>query len=193
MPLVVLVVGLAGGGGCFLSARTPEAPQSQNQVPFINPTSMAIVLQNVQVTFAAKSVNNYQRSLDPSFTFVPDPADATESGNPILWQNWNMQQEVQVFTQILNLPEAVTLSFSWPNSTGLTELSTDQPNVYYYKDLQYNMTLFHASKDTIFSGKADLYMKETNGSFAITEWLDKRDGSPHATLGLVRWKGSIQF
>jgi len=190
--LLLLPAVLLGGGGCLLSARSPEAPSKTNQVPYQPPTTMSLVLTNVQATFSAKVVDNYTRSLDPNFGFVPDPADESESGElPSWWASWNKQEEVQAFTNILNQPSTVTINFSW----GSANIATDpnNSNIQYYQDLPYVMTLYKAQKDTVFSGKADLYMVETNGLYSITKWVDKRDGSAHATLGLVRWKGSIQF
>lgn len=36
-------------------------------------------------------------------------------------------------------------------------------------------------------------MRDTNGLFQIFRWQDKRDGSPHQTLGILRWEGGVRF
>ena len=190
---VAACLALAGLAGSGCSTRTPSNPASGPSVPWKNPTSMALVLENVRVTFDSTSVDNYARSLADSFSFIPDPADLSEIGDPNFFTGWGKTREVETFTNILRLPARASLEFDWPNAAQLTPHGTQDPDTWYYQDLQYQMTVRAAGRDTVFSGKADLYMKETNGLYAITAWQDKQDGSAHLTLGLVRWRGTITF
>ena len=187
LTVALAVIG-AAGGGC--SARTANSP-NPSPVPWNSPTTMAIVLENVRQGFDARSAGNYQRSLDPNFVLVPDPADVTESGDPTFWQNWNRQQEVQISTALFNLPDSTTITFTWPNESRESPRGTDQMDEYYYRDLEYRLVVTHAGHDTVISGKTDLYMRETNGLFSIVEWLDKRDGSLDDTWGFVHWKRTL--
>ena len=189
---LVWLVGGGLAGGCLFTPRSPEQPGSgQIQVPWVNPTSAAILLQNIQVTFGYKSVDNYTRSLADDYTFVPDPADVSQSNDPVFWQNFGKQQEVVAFTNILKVAEGETVTFTW--GTVGDPLGTSTNGEYYFKDQPYQLKVNRGAPDTVFSGKADIYVRDTGSLFYLFKWVDKRDGSHNSTLGLVRWKGRIDF
>jgi hypothetical protein len=178
--------------GCLLETRPPDPP-ADVEVVWTNPTSMSIVLTNVEKTFVAKSVTNYTRSLADDFSFIPDASDASLVGEAF-FVGWNKDRETNVFSEVLKTPGQVL--FTWP-ATGITAVDVpDKPDEKYYENLVYKMKFSRTSPDvadTTISGKVDLYMREASGIWSIFKWVDKRDGTPHATLGMVRYQGRVAY
>jgi len=177
--------------------RQPEDPGGSNTgVKWLNPTAPDSVLRNIQVTFNAKSVNNYDRSLTDEavpphkFGFEPDPADVALTGEEF-FANWDKAREVNTFSNIFQQSPG-NVSFTWTPSGDPLSVP-DQPNDRFYEDLAYRMVWTRTGADTTFSGKCDLYMRETSGLWAVYRWVDKQDGSANATLGLLRWKGKVVY
>ncbi len=198
--------GLAGCGlislalslSCLFSTRTPETPLV-NEVPWVDPLTPAKALTNVKVTFQAKSVGNYDRSLASDFTFVPSDADRafmTASGEaPTYFDEWTKTLEVQAFTSIF-YQLAGTVTFSWdpsdPTAEEMLNDDADPGGGKYFENLAYRMVFKQsAAVDTVFSGRVNLYLREQTGGWIIYRWVDQQDGSPNSTLGLVRWKKKI--
>jgi hypothetical protein len=181
--------------GCIFSTRTPEAP-SVNEVPWVDPISAARALTNVQVTFSAKSVGNYDRSLTSDFAFIPSQADRAIPDSPTFYDGWNKQREVTAFTAIFQQSDG-TVTFTWgPPNPAVTNMLTDDldPNGgKYYENLKYQMVFRRAGADTTISGLVNLYLREGTGGWSIYRWVDQQDGSGNATLGLVRFKEKVVY
>jgi hypothetical protein len=184
---------LVPAAGCLFSTRTPEPP-SVNNVPWADPDTPARVLTNVQVTFAAKSVANYDRSLASDFTFVLADGDRPEvAQDPTYFDGWNKQREVAAFTSIFQNAKE-TVSFAWgPPIPSFEDMVLDPADTggKYYENLKYQMVFRRSGADTTFSGLVDLYLREQPGGWSIYRWVDRQDGLGHATLGLVRWKRKV--
>lgn len=185
---------LLPAAGCLFSTRTPEPPLVNN-VPWVDPIVPARALTNVQVTFAAKSVANYDRSLATDFTFVPAEADR-QSGDPTFFDGWNKLREVQVFTSVFQQSEG-TVTFTWgPPIPVFEDMLTDEADSQggrYYENLKYKMVFSRTGADTTISGLANLYLREQTGGWSIYKWVDQWDGLGNATLGLVRFKGKVDY
>jgi hypothetical protein len=181
--------------GCTFSTRTPEAP-SVNEVPWVDPISAARALTNVQVTFSAKSANNYDRSLAGDFAFIPSEADRAIPDSPTFYDGWNKQREVTTFTAIFQQSEG-TVTFTWgPPNPAVTNMLTDDLDLNggkYYENLKYQMVFRRSGADTTISGLVNLYLREGTGGWSIYKWVDQQDGSGNATLGLVRFKEKVVY
>ena len=195
-----LVLGLGSflflpAAGCLFSTRTPELP-SVNNVPWTDPNTPEKALTNVAVTFSAKSVANYDRSLASDFTFVASPEDMQRvigGGDPTAFDGWNKQREVAAFTSVFQQSEG-TLRFTWgPPIPAASEmlLDTDVGGGQYYDNLKYKMVFSRTGRDTTFTGLVDLYLRESTGGWTIYKWVDQQDGLGNETLGLVRWRLKI--
>jgi hypothetical protein len=168
-------------------------------VPWLDPITPARALTNVRVTFSAKAVPNYDRSLADDFTFVPAPADldlVSASGDPTFFDNWTKQRELAAFTSVF-LQSPGTVSFAWgpPDPDTITLLSdgSDPGGGEYYPHLKYQMLFQRSGADTAISGFVDLYVRQQAAGWQIYRWVDQQDGSANATLGLVRWRGRVVY
>lgn len=174
--------------GCIFSTRDPNPPPStEANVEWKNPTEPATVLQNLKVTFGARTEANWGRSLTDDFSIVPDPSDVAEFGSEV-FANWSKAKESQAVRDFLQsaLAAQATASLTW-TPAGSTKNSPDGDGVY-YDDLKY-LARFGtpAGADTAFSGLVDLYMREsTGGIWAIYKWEDKRDDTTNRTLAWLR-------
>jgi len=179
--------------GCRFSTRTPEPP-SVNNVPWQDPDTPAKVLYNVQVTFSAKSIANYDRSLADDFTFYLADEDKPDvAQEPTYFEGWNKQREVAAFTSVFQNSKE-TVAFSWgPPVPPFEDMIPDPADAggKYYENLKYQMVFRRSGADTTFSGLVDLYFREQPGGWSIYKWVDRQDGLGHATLGLVRWKRKV--
>jgi hypothetical protein len=199
---VVPVRGLAASlvllaAGCLFSTRTPESP-SVNEVPWIIPDTPAKALTNVQVTFGAKSVANYDRSLDSDFTFIPSEADLAlvTGSDPTFYDGWNKNREVAAFTSVFQQSDG-TVTFNWgppiPPETGMLTDDADTRGGKYYENLKYRMVFRKTGADTTISGLVNLYLRQETAGWSIYKWIDKQDGLGNGSLGLVRWRGKVAY
>jgi hypothetical protein len=183
---------LLSAAGCIFDTRTPESPNLQPPIAWIEPTSPGAVLTNVRVTFNAKSVGNYRRSLAEDFSFVPDPADVSFISPANYFDQWSRDDEVNAFSSVFQDSGGVT--FTWPAPVPTPVPVSGTPDASFYENLRYKMEFKKVGADTTISGKADLYLRqESGGSWFIYKWMDKQDGLGNATLGLVRWKKKVEY
>lgn len=182
-----LLVSLVSGG-CIFSTRAPHDPAGQ-EVPWISPDRTEAVLENIRVTFNAKSVENYNRSMADDFTFKPaDPDDIATGGG--CFDGWNKEREVQVFSDILTKTSTQKITFTW-GTHGEPESVPERPEDRLYRLLPYKM-VFAPPADTTFEGKANLYMRAVNGLWALYRWEDVRVSAETMTLGRLRCSGRVQ-
>jgi hypothetical protein len=183
--------------GCLFSARTPESP-SVNEVPWLDPNTPVKALTNVQVTFGAKSIANYDRSLASDFAFEPDAADAADvrAVDPTFFDNWTKQREVAALTSVFQQSEG-TVTFTWgpphPSSLNMLTDNADPGGGKFYENLKYQMVFRRTGADTTISGLVNLYLREQTGGWSIYKWIDQQDGLGNATLGRVRWIGKVKY
>lgn len=185
---LVLALGfLSFLAGCSLfDPRDPEDIGGVDQVPWVPPTSMALALSNIERTLEAKSITNYDRSLADEFSIVADFGDSLEApGIAILFAEWGRDQEVATMAEILSNSGDVTLQWTVRDSENINGSITR------YLDLGYRLAFQSESRDTVFSGSADLYFLEDNGQWFLTRWVDKRDGSGNTTWGMLRRTPSL--
>jgi hypothetical protein len=186
LGLVWLVI---AASGCLFSPRSPQQAIG-NEVKTKNPTSPDSVLYNIQVSMVAKSADTYGRSLADDYLFIADPADVSQTGDNIFYENLNKSREVEIFRNLLNVQSPAGFTFTWGPPID-PPIGLENPNEVYYKDLKYQMRLTGVATPVTSSGKMDLYLREANGLWSVFRWEDKRDGSANQTLGYYRWKGKF--
>lgn len=188
LPVVCLSLFFLPVAGCLFDTRTPEPP-SDNGVAWKYPRIPDSVLTNVSVTFNAKQVPNYQRSLAEGFTFLPF-AGEVPTGDPTRFERWDTQQEVDAFGSAFEQTKDGVV-FSWgPPRLDAAEVP-GLPDDRYYENLKYKMVFTHTAGNKTFSGMVDLYLREGGGTdgWSIYKWVDKKDpgdASGNPTLTKLR-------
>jgi len=188
-----LVVALAAlvGGGCLLSTRDPETP-STDTVPWKDPLAPDDVLLNIRVSISGKSLTKYLESLADSFRFVPNQSDELVIGSGY-FDDWSKQDESRVFGNIFQMQGSAALTYAWPTQPNEIP-DPDHPEDYLYENITYRMTARRPTappKDSVFTGRANLYLRRYGTQWKLLRWEDIADGDTLKSLGLVRWQGKI--
>jgi hypothetical protein len=183
--------GFLAATGCLFTTRTPEPP-SDNGVAWKTPSDPESVLVNVSVTFNAKQVANYQRSLDEGFVFNPYDGEKP-AGDPTYFVNWGKQREVNAIGDVFTVAQGGVI-FTWglPHPTRLSPPGF--PADLYYPNLKYKMVFTHGGGAKTFQGLVDLYFRESPDGWYIYQWDDKKDpadASGNFTLTKVRVDPSV--
>ena len=100
--LVGLLYFFLGLTSCDLfSTRTPENPDSNGQVVFIQPDRPEIVIQNLTSAIDGLSIQNYLLCLEQTiFEFAPSQQAA--ASNPGIWAVWGYQEEQTYLTNLVS-------------------------------------------------------------------------------------------
>lgn len=180
---------VALGGGCIFQPREAQDPNTNTGPPWVQPQYLGNALGNMKRSLESKVLTNYGRSFSgTSLVMELDPSDLSDLGdNP--FEPWSSGQEESRMTGILNQTTA-TLSVTWTVGDSLDESSS----VMYYRDLRYRMTFTRGGVSVVYSGLVDLYFTDDGtGSWYITKWVDKRDGSANRTWGWLRGRNQVEF
>jgi hypothetical protein len=185
--LGLILVALAAG--CILQPREAEDPNSNSGPVWVQPVYLGNALGNMERSLESKVLTNYGRSFSSViFVLELDPTDLADLGEN-RFDPWSAAQEEQLMTGILNQTPA-TLSVTWTVGDSLEESSS----VRYYRDLRYRLTFFQAGISVVYSGLVDLYFTDDGtGSWYVTRWVDKRDGSANPTWGWLRGRNQVEF
>ena len=106
------------------------------------------------------------------------PWDLSDLGEPLRTLE---QTRKGVHDRILNQTTA-TLSVTWTVGDSLDESASEM----YYRDLVYRLTFTKGGISVVYSGKVDLHFTDDGtGSWYISKWVDKRDGSGQPDLGMA--------
>jgi len=77
----------------FFDPRTPEDPDPHSDIPWIQPTSPANVVTNLENALEGRSISYCMNCCDTSFTFVADPLDVEEYGGSLEFDDWDYYVE----------------------------------------------------------------------------------------------------
>ena len=128
----------------------------------------------------------------------PDLAIAHNAGGERLLENIarGQQREIATFASVFR-QSAGTVTFTWgppiPATQDMLSDDADPGGGRYYNNLKYRMVFLCAGADTTISVLVDLYLREQADGWSIYKWADQQDGLGNATLGLVRWRGSVVY
>lgn len=175
--LAVLLVLLAAACNNPFSTRTPETPPSDGGAAILPATSPERVLNNLEESFRAKSIQDYLDVFSEDFIFSPDPKDS------LAWEQdyrtrWNLERESDFALNFFQQAQQ--------DSTFVTELTTYAPSVYNSGELMYKYFYkITYGGDTIpevtIYGWAEFYFREnTEGKWSIMLWVDHwaKENSP---------------
>jgi len=185
--LGLILVALAGG--CLFQPREAEDPTQVTGPIWVPPQYLGNALGNMKRSLESKVLTNYERSFSETGLLMElDPSDLSDLGeNP--FDPWSKTQEGARMTGILNGTTA-TLGVTWTVGDSLDESSS----VRYYRDLRYRLTFTKGGISVVYSGLADLYFTDDGtGSWYITRWVDKRDGTANRTWGWLRGRNQVEF
>jgi hypothetical protein len=180
---------VALGGGCIFQPREAQDPNTNPGLDWVQPQYLGNALGNMKRSLEGKVLTNYERSFsEAGLVMELDPSDLSDLGeNP--FDPWSKTQEGARMTGILNQTTA-TLSVTWAVGDSLDESASEM----YYRDLGYRLTFTKGGVSVVYSGKVDLHFTDDGtGSWYITKWVDKRDGSANHTWGWLRGRNQVEF
>jgi hypothetical protein len=171
--------------GCIFEPRTPETPGGgTNQCPWIVPNRPKDVFVNLKSGLACNLDSNYERSLDPAFTFIPS-ADA-EAVYPGSFAGWTKAIELNVLARIktLYLGER-TVQFGDANLKFTYE--NEQVGLATYEGT-YTITLNlgDASPPLIYAGIARFTIVQGTQGWVLSIWEDIQPSGGNPTSGILR-------
>jgi hypothetical protein len=154
--------------GC-LDTREVEPPLSSNS-NWISPTDYEILLSNLSLAVNQRNVQNYIRCFHPdSLKFIP--ATIVYTGNQALWDNWNLQDEQNWFSNVCNNLGITSGNYLQLTEVDLQSFSTD--SIRYIGDYELVMNHTDTALTVTFSGQLEFVMKVNQfNEWQICSWKD---------------------
>ena len=172
-----------------LEPREAQTPENTQDTPWILPLSPKDVFKNLKSGFGSAKDSNYDRSLDPTFTFVPRIDDAALF-DPTVFQNWTKDVELQVLRRIKgDFPAARSIQFGTGADMQFTKESIEVQIAYF--EGPYVITLNSGSGPAqTFAGIARFTVKQGTQGWVLTKWEDLDLFENFTTSGRLR--GSLR-
>jgi hypothetical protein len=172
--------------GCIFEPRTAEPPETgTNQYPWIVPNRPKDVFANLRSGLISNLDSNYERSLDPGFTFVPS-ADAAAAYPGSFVDPWTKTVEINVLGRIkTTYLGARSVQFGDAN---LNFDSEDEVGSVAHFQGPYTMTLTpgDGSPAQIYAGKAIFTIIQGTQGWVLSKWEDIESIPPNPTSGILR-------
>lgn len=155
---MVLIAGLIAGCGIF-DTRTPQEPEGPS-VPFVTPVDQErVVLTNIEVTFEAKQVTNYERSLyddgEGSFYYLPPPAEEADF-NANYPGGYSRSDELTAVNANLGAPGDLAVTFGEPSAP----VPGEEEGVTIIRNLEYQFVFTNGDQTRTYSGTCNLLFRE---------------------------------
>jgi hypothetical protein len=171
--------------GCIFEPRTPQPPGGgTDQCPWIQTNRPKDVFVNLKTGFACNLDSDYERSLDPAFTFIPS-ADA-EAVYPGSFTGWTKAVELGVLTRIKTLyVGARTVQFGDANLNFTYE--NEQVGLATYEGT-YTITLNlgDGSPAVVYAGIAKFTIVQGTQGWVLSIWEDIQPSGANPTSGILR-------
>lgn len=162
------MLGLLSLSSC-LKTREVDPPVVGSS-DWISPTDYSILLENFETSISQRNVQNYLRCfLADSLRFLP--STPTYTGNEIIWDNWNIQDEQNWFNNVIS-----DLGITSGNQIVFKEVdlqSFSSDSLRYIGD--YDMLMNHrdTSLTVRFRGQLEFLMKVNEfNEWEISRWID---------------------
>lgn len=150
----------------------------------------AAVVSNIEDFYGRTSGTTcYANTIDPSFSFHPDPQDSSLFLPQIPFIGWNDSVEVAVNERLGTLQQFISVDFTTEyQEAGNPDQNTELRFWNYEIRFQYRPTQQDSQPDILrFAGKADLTLhRGANGEWKVTTWVDHRGGVTDSTWGFLR-------
>jgi hypothetical protein len=157
----------------ILEPREAQPPEQGQDPLWIVPNNPKDVFLNLKVGFASTKDSNYDRSLDPTFVFVPRDGDVAQFP-PAVFQNWTKEVELQVLR---------TIKGTFPSSRAI-QFGTGPDMIFTKEDIEVGRAYFEgpymillrasplpAPVDT-FAGIARFTVVQGSQGWVLTAWQD---------------------
>jgi hypothetical protein len=171
--------------GCLFEPRTAETPETgTDQYPWIVPISAKDVFVNLKNGLASNLDSNYERSLDPAFTFIPS-ADA-EAVYPTSFADWTKTVELNVLARIKTFYVGAR-SAQFGDANMNFPIKNEQVGLATYQG-PYTITvnLGDGSPALVYAGEAIFTIVQGTQGWVLTKWEDIRPIGPNPTSGILR-------
>ena len=171
--------------GCLFEPREPEEPgTATEQYPWVIPNRPKDVFTNLRSGLASNLDSNYERSLDPNFTFIPsDDALSVYPGSFV--DPWTKAVELDVLTLIkTNYTGARNVQF------GDANLNFDKENeqvglATYEGPYTITLTLGDGSSET-YAARAVFTIVQGSQGWVLKSWEDIEASGTNPTSGILR-------
>lgn len=181
----LLILATIASEGCIFEPRTAEPPGGETeQCPWVVPNMPKDAFINLQSGLACNLNSNYERSLDPAFTFIPS-ADA-EAIYPGKFDGWNKEIELDVLTRIKTYYVGErSVQFGDANLNFTVE--DEQVGLAIYEG-PYTITLNigDGSPAAVYSGIARFTIVQGTQGWVMSIWEDIQPNSNNPTSGFLR-------
>ncbi len=178
--VVLLVLALGTLAGCpFITKGGDDKPNPEPPV-YPEPTTIGIVLQNLQKSYIEMNIDQYEKLFDPSYTYIFSPQDIGD-GNP---ESWGLSDEIVSARHMFsktdanldgNIAEKVRLTFDiGPEIPNDLEDWTKVilSNVYLTLETRSAQTGDNTNYE-VQGDQAYLWFKKVGGYWKIVQWEDR--------------------
>lgn len=180
--LVALVIFQSCG---VLEPREAQQPEQGTDPLWIVPNNPKDVFLNLKSGFASTKDSNYDRSLDPTFTFVPMDRDLNQFP-PAVFQNWTKEVELQVLRTIKGtFPSARSIRFGTGADMVFTKEDIEVGRAYFEGPYMILLQSAPAPVDT-FAGIARFTVVQGSQGWVLTAWQDLDVNGSFSTSGWLR-------
>jgi len=182
---LLIAAAIAPAGCDIFEPREAEQPgEGTSECPWVVPNRPKDVFVNLASGLACAINSNYERALDPTFTFIPS-ADA-EAVYPGKFDDWTRDVELDVLDRIKTLYlGARTVQFGDENLN--FPIENEQVGLATYEG-PYSITLNvgDASPPAVYSGIARFTVVQGTQGWVMTIWEDIQPIGTSQTSGFLR-------
>jgi hypothetical protein len=182
---LLIAAAIAPAGCDIFEPRTAEQPgEGTSECPWVVPNRPKDAFVNLASGLACAINSNYERALDPMFTFIPSP-DA-EAVYPGKFDNWTKAVELDVLDRIKTLYlGARTVQFGDENLNFPVENEQVQLATY---EGPYSITLNvgDGSPAAFYAGIARFTIEQKSQGWVMTRWEDIQPVGANQTSGFLR-------
>jgi hypothetical protein len=181
----MLLIATIAPEGCIFEPRTPEPPGGGTaECQWITPNRPKDVFVNLKCGLASNLDSNYERSLDPAFTFIPS-ADA-EAVYPGSFADWTKAVELQVLARIKTLYlGARSVQFGDAN-LGFTYENEQVGLATYEGPYVITLNLGDGSPAVVYAGIAKFTIVQGTQGWVLSIWEDIQPSGGNPTSGILR-------
>lgn len=180
MTALVLALFFAVAPGCVFEPRDAEAPGTDSGSTWEPANVPSKVFINLRTGVEDLTGANYERSLNPNFTFIPTPEDENQLGKEV-FENWDVDVEKQVLQKTLGDASIAEVSFVNPSNLLGTSTTATFKSPYILK-------LTNATTGDVneFQGVAEYDMVKVSSGWQLLQWRDIEFVEGFATWGFLR-------
>ena len=182
---LMLILAMLASSGCIFEPRSPEPPGTEDADPWVVPNTARDVFLNLASGFASIRDSNYERSLDPAFTFVPRDADLAQLG-AAAFENWTPAVEMEVLGRIKTLYVGER-AIQFGDEDGKFEKEDISVGSAIFEG-SYRMILDRGdgSEEEIYAGIARFTVVQGTKGYVLTKWEDLQNDGDYPTSGALR-------